>query len=86
MGTGQIQAFEMVKYTNKLQNTLETVETVGAANAVELSASYCANSALPHCRHLNGLGCQGEACAPGNLAVQCSYERMLTQTQINSGF
>ena len=74
-GTGQTQSFDAIKYTNRYGGTLETVEVSGMPSAVDLDMSYCQNSALPHCRHINGKGCQGEACVPGNPAVSCNYEK-----------
>lgn len=85
-GTGQILAFDAVKYTNKYGGTLETVELSGMPSAVDLSAAYCQNSALPHCRHINNKGCQGEACVPGNPAVSCNYEKTPNAADLGTFF
>lgn len=61
-------------------------EGPGAARPAELSASYCQNSAFPHCNHINSSTCTGLGCYQTNRPVRCHWEARMSNDDINSVF
>lgn len=60
-------------------------EQNGTTYNPDLPTSYCKDSALPHCNHLNTMNCLGEGC-PTNKPVACHWESRLSQAEINNTF
>lgn len=52
----------------------------------DLPSSYCTNSALPHCAHLNPFVCQGYGCFEGPQPVRCHWQKRMTNAQQNAAF
>ncbi|MGE4132371.1 MAG: hypothetical protein AB7F86_12085 [Bdellovibrionales bacterium] len=84
-GALMVPQFKSIKLATKHASAFQVVETTaaqGQAIADDLSVDYCKDSALPHCRHINGKNCLGEACAPVKLPVVCYQEVLMNQAQV----
>ena len=61
-------------------------EQAGVTFPRDLPNSYCANSALPHCAHLNNAPCLGYGCFAGTSPVRCHWQKRMSTADVNITF
>lgn len=52
----------------------------------DLPASFCQNSAHPHCEHTTTAACTGLGCFKGNSPVRCYWQKRMSANDINIAF
>lgn len=61
-------------------------EQAGVSHESDLPSSYCSDSALPHCRHINNFTCQGIGCFEPDQLIRCHWQNSMSNSDINNLF
>ncbi|MEM7647086.1 MAG: hypothetical protein AAF203_09270, partial [Pseudomonadota bacterium] len=73
------------KFYNMMESTI--YESRGTTfSPFDLPASYCDQSALPHCQHINSVTCQGTDCPPISAPVRCHWQKRMSSADVNNAY
>lgn len=61
-------------------------ERSGTVFNPDLHESYCENSALPHCTHLNTITCLGSDCPPLPKPIRCHWQKRMSVSEVQTTF
>ncbi len=61
-------------------------ESRGTTFNPDLPESYCENSALPHCIHLNTMTCMGSNCPPLPKPIRCHLQKRMSTREVQTTF
>ncbi len=73
-------------YSKLFSTNMESIiyHPAGTVLDPDLSSGYCADSALPHCQHIDRMTCLGIGCHEPNQPIRCHWQKRLSGEEINT--
>ncbi len=74
-------------YSRLFHTNLESIiyHTAGTPLDPDLNSAYCADSALPHCQHIDRMTCLGIGCHEPNQPIRCHFQKRMSSAEVSAG-